>query len=72
MTLALGTQGKTLLAEGKNAEARDIYLSAVARDDQNARAWNGLGVANDLLGKRNEAREAYRRALDLNTALKER
>ena len=65
MALALSAQGKELLAQGKNAEARDIYESAVSRDERNARAWNGLGVAYDLLGKRDKAREAYERALDL-------
>lgn len=65
MAVALSAQGRTLLAAGKNAEARDIYLSALSRDDENARAWNGLGVADDLLGKRAEARDAYRHALDL-------
>jgi tetratricopeptide (TPR) repeat protein len=65
MSSALSTQGKTLLADGKNAEARDIYLSAISRDEKNARAWNGLGVSYDLLGKREKAQEAYRHALDL-------
>ncbi len=65
MSLSLCDQGKVLLREGKPAEARDIYLSAVSRDDGNARAWNGLGVSNSMLGKRGDAREAYKRALDL-------
>jgi tetratricopeptide (TPR) repeat protein len=58
-------QGKTLLAAGKTNEARDVYASATHRDDQNARAWNGLGVSLDLLGKRNEAEDAYKQAIDL-------
>ncbi|MDR3425760.1 MAG: tetratricopeptide repeat protein [Alphaproteobacteria bacterium] len=65
MSNNLSSQGKTLLAAGKNAEARDIYASATARDDQNARAWNGLGVAYDLLGKKNKARDAFQHAVDL-------
>jgi tetratricopeptide (TPR) repeat protein len=65
MSLALSAQGKTLLAAGKNAEARDVYSSATSRYDQNARAWNGLGVSNELLGKREAAREAYQKAIDL-------
>ncbi len=65
MSLALSAQGKALLAEGKKAEARDVYASAVKRNDENARAWNGLGVTNELLGKKTAAREAYQKALDL-------
>ncbi|MFA5040914.1 MAG: tetratricopeptide repeat protein [Bdellovibrionales bacterium] len=65
MSLALSAQGKALLAEGKKAEARDVYVSAVSRNDRNARAWNGLGVSYELLGKRSEARDAYKRAIEL-------
>lgn len=65
MSLALSAQGRTLLGEGKHGEARDIYLSAVARDEGNSRAWNGLGVSHDMLGKKEEARQAYLRALEL-------
>jgi Flp pilus assembly protein TadD len=65
MSLALAAQGKTLLMAGKPTEARDIYQSAVIRDEQNARAWNGLGVSNELLGKHAAAREAYEHALAL-------
>src|ERR1700677_4480626 len=64
MSNALCTQGKNLLASGKTSEARDIYTSATYRDGSNTRAWNGLGVADDLLGKRNEAEDAYKEALD--------
>ncbi len=65
MAQALSAQGKTLLAEGKNAEAMDIYLSATSRDENNARAWNGLGVSYDLLGKREKARQSYAKALEI-------
>jgi tetratricopeptide (TPR) repeat protein len=65
MATALTVQGKALLSDGKSGEARDIYLSAIARDERNARAWNGLGVSYDLLGKRDKAQESYRRAVDL-------
>lgn len=61
----LCAQGKTLLATGKTGDARDIYASAAHRDADNPRAWNGLGVADDLLGKRSEAENAYKRAIDL-------
>ncbi|MDE1901639.1 MAG: hypothetical protein KGI37_08355 [Alphaproteobacteria bacterium] len=65
MADALCTQGKVLLAEGRARDARDIYASATNRDADNARAWNGLGVANDMLGKRAEAADAYQHAADL-------
>ncbi len=58
-------QGKVLLMAGKKTEARDIYSSATKRDAGNARAWNGLGAADDLLGKREDALEAYQHAIDL-------
>jgi Flp pilus assembly protein TadD len=65
MSLSLAQQGRAMLAAGKNAEARDVYLSAVSRDNDNARAWNGLGVSYDLMGKWDEARDAYQHALTL-------
>ena len=65
MADALCAQGKTLLASGKKAEARDVYASATHRDINNPRAWNGLGVADDLLGKKSEAQDAYQHAVDL-------
>ncbi len=58
-------QGKVLLMAGKKTEARDIYASATKRDAGNARAWNGLGAADDLLGKREDAQDAYQHAIDL-------
>jgi tetratricopeptide (TPR) repeat protein len=65
MADALCAQGKSLLASGKTADARDVYASATHRDINNPRAWNGLGVADDLLGKRVEAEDAYEHAVDL-------
>ena len=65
MSDALCTQGKALLSAGKTSDARDLYISAVHRDDDNAHAWNGLGVADDLMGKRDAALEAYKHAVDL-------
>jgi Tfp pilus assembly protein PilF len=65
MASALTAQGKALLSAGKTSEARDIYVSAVSRDNKNARAWNGLGVSYDLLRKHERARDAYQRAIDL-------
>ncbi len=65
MADSLATQGKALLAKGKIAEARDIYLSAASRNDQSPRVWNGLGVAYEMLGKRALAKDAYEKALEL-------
>jgi len=65
MANALCDQGKSLLATSKTGAARDIYTSATTRDPNNPRAWNGLGVTNDLLGKKEEAKEAYQHAYDL-------
>lgn len=65
MADTLNAQGKTLLATGKKSEARDIYLSAVCHDDRNARAWNGLGVSYDLLGKKDKAQDAFQHAIEL-------
>lgn len=65
MADSLASQGKALLAKGKYEEARDVYLSAASRNDQSSRAWNGLGVAYEMLGKRDAAREAYEKALEL-------
>lgn len=63
MAASLSDQGKGLLAANKADEARDTYLAATARDGGNARAWNGLGAAQDILGKTAEAEQAYRKAL---------
>jgi tetratricopeptide (TPR) repeat protein len=65
MANVLCEQGKALLEQNKDMEARDIYTSATNRDPENVRAWNGLGVANDLLGNRTAALEDYQHALDL-------
>ena len=65
MSDALASQGKALLAKGENAQAADIYGSAVTRDDNNARAWNGLGAAYDLVGKKNKAKDAFEHAVRL-------
>jgi tetratricopeptide (TPR) repeat protein len=65
MSDALSSQGKDLLAKGQTINALDIYKSAVTRDDQNARAWNGLGATYDLLGKKDKAQDAFQHAVDL-------
>jgi len=66
MANALCAQGKALLVQGKNGDARDIYASATHRDEQNPRAWNGLGVSYDLLGKHADALDAYQHAIELD------
>jgi tetratricopeptide (TPR) repeat protein len=65
MANSLCAQGKTLLASGKTSQARDMYQSALHRDNENARAWNGLGASYDLLGNRDEAKAAYEHAVNL-------
>jgi len=65
MAEAMCGQAKSLLASRQISEARDLYTSATARDSGNARAWNGLGVADDMLGKRDEAKVAYQQASSL-------
>ena len=65
MSSALAAQGKALLVQGKNVQALDIYKSAIEHDDNNARAWNGLGAAYDLLGQKEQARDAFEHAVDL-------
>lgn len=72
MSDSLSDQGKAMLADGKTTEAIDVYESSIARDDSNSRAWNGLGAAYDLLGKKEKAKEAFSRAHELdpfNTAI---
>jgi tetratricopeptide (TPR) repeat protein len=66
MSQAMCTQGKTLLSAHKYTDAQDIYASAIKRDSHNARAWNGLGVSEDFLGKHDEAIDAYQHAIDLD------
>lgn len=41
------------------------FEAAVAADGRSAAAWTGLGVANAIAGRRDEAERAFRRALEL-------
>ncbi|MDR3449328.1 MAG: tetratricopeptide repeat protein [Alphaproteobacteria bacterium] len=65
MSNSLCQQGKLLLETHEAAQARDIFASATMRDPENARAWNGLGVADDMLNRHDEAAMAYKHALDI-------
>lgn len=66
MANALCDQAKILLMQGQKDQARDLYTSATTRDANNPRAWNGLGVVDELLGKGDEAAAAFDRAMHLS------
>jgi Flp pilus assembly protein TadD len=47
------------------AAAETFFLETLARDPRNAKAFNNLGIARDLLGRHPQAQDAYRRALGI-------
>lgn len=47
------------------SRAAEWFMKALAREPRNAAALNDLGIARDLLGEHEAAREAYRKALDI-------
>ena len=47
------------------AAASAAFLRVTVRDPRNVAALIDLGIANDLLGRHDEAQQAYRRALDI-------
>jgi len=59
------TRGTVLAADGKLEPARREFASATQIDPDNASAWSNLGAACALLGRYDEARSAYDRALVL-------
>jgi protein O-mannosyl-transferase len=64
--LALVLLAATVL---RNADYRTevaLWRATVAASPENARAWNNLGYAYQLAGEPSHARDAYRRALDLD------
>ena len=65
-TNELCAQGKKLLIAGKTTEALDMYASATNVDSRNVQAWNGLGVAQDMLGHSDKALDAYQKAVELD------
>lgn len=60
--------GRTLLAQGKYAEAREELEQAVRLDGTVAIFHLELGIALMREGRRNEARESFRRTLSLSPA----
>jgi Flp pilus assembly protein TadD len=54
--------GRTLVQSDPTA-AEAAFLAAVSARPDDSAALNDLGIARDLLGRHNEAQEAYRRAL---------
>jgi Flp pilus assembly protein TadD len=62
---ALVTAGAVLLVQGRNAEAEDRLLQAVALEPGDWRAWNALGQARDQRQAWAAAEQAYRMALGL-------
>jgi eukaryotic-like serine/threonine-protein kinase len=61
----LTQQGTTALVQGRIPEAIGLFREATLVFPNNATAWRGLGLANERLGRRPEAAEAYRRYLRL-------
>ncbi len=59
------SRGHDLIQQGHYQEARLAFLSATEEDPDNATAWADLGGANSVLGRIEEARAAYERALGL-------
>ncbi|MCB2198798.1 tetratricopeptide repeat protein [bacterium] len=58
--------GVCLLRQDRNDEAYDVFRELTRKDPKNTQAWNNLGVAAELQGKREMAETCYRAALRLN------
>jgi tetratricopeptide (TPR) repeat protein len=58
--------GQTLLSYGAIREAADIFRDVMKTDDRNADAYAGLGSADLALENYEEARDAFREALQRN------
>ena len=56
-------QGQELLAQGRQADAIAAYTKALELDPELGRAWAGLGAVLNNLGRLDESRAAYERAL---------
>lgn len=53
------------LALGNNEMAEKFAQKALSQDQNDAKAWHYLGIAQDAQGKAPEAEKAFRKALDL-------
>lgn len=60
-------RGKEFLREEKYAEARLEILRATQSDPRDAVAWANLGVVNIAMGRLEEARNCYSKALQLDS-----
>jgi tetratricopeptide (TPR) repeat protein len=60
-----------LVRVGEHDEARRIHEGVIARYPRQPRTWMNLGHVLKTLGKRPEAIDAYRRAIDINPGLGE-
>jgi eukaryotic-like serine/threonine-protein kinase len=65
-------QGQEFLGQGRQADAEAAYRRAVALDADFGRAWSGLGAVLTNLGRSDEARAAYERALSRLELMTER
>jgi tetratricopeptide (TPR) repeat protein len=68
---ALLQDADSVLAHNRFPEAEKAYLQIIARDPQNARAFQGMGMAMVAQGKTEEAFRALDRALKLDPHLTE-
>ncbi len=59
-------QARALAAQGLPEEARGMLATVVQNEPRNAAAWRAYGVVLADLGKRDEAIDAFRRALKFN------
>jgi eukaryotic-like serine/threonine-protein kinase len=64
-SMQLSKQGTSALVQGRLPEAISHFRDATLAFPGNASAWRGLGLANERLGRRPEAAQAYRRYLRL-------
>ena len=55
-------RGSVLQKMGRHAEAADAFQISLRGTPQNGAAWLGLGISLDVLGRRPEAAESFRRA----------
>ena len=58
-------RGMTMAGESHFEQARREFLSASETDSKSAAAWSNLAAADSALGRYDEARDAYSRALIL-------
>ncbi len=63
--------GNNFMLEGMARDAQESYQKAVGLDPSNAGAWKGLGTACYTLGEKDQAAQAWKKALDLDPADKD-